>query len=195
MFVVLWKQVPAILGWLADLSGIVKRNEHLTRKAYANHDYQLRKFDSMQAGEVIRRASQALKEHPPERKRKYSDDALGKALEYIENNYTSSLQVEDVAAMLYINKNYLSDLFSRRLGVTFTQYRHSLRIQDAKRRLAQTEEGIADIAYAVGYNSESYFWSIFKRITGKTPQQYRSEMMARAESQPSETLQKTDLRP
>ena len=97
--------------------------------------------------------------------------------------------------MLYINKNYLSDLFSRRLGVTFTQYRHSLRIQDAKRRLAQTEEGIADIAYAVGYNSESYFWSIFKRITGKTPQQYRSEMMARAESQPSETLQKTDLRP
>ena len=52
MFVVLWKQVPAILGWLADLNGIVKRNEQLTRKAYANHDYQLRKFDSMQAGKV-----------------------------------------------------------------------------------------------------------------------------------------------
>ncbi len=136
--------------------------------------YMLKPIDDEQACDVMKRVQRALQEHPIERKRKYTEDAFGKALEYIENNYTSSLQVEDVAAMLYINKNYLSDLFSKRLGITFTQYRHSLRIQEAKRRLKETEEGITEIAYAVGYNSESYFWSVFKRMTGMTPQQYRS---------------------
>lgn len=139
--------------------------------------YMLKPIDDEEAGDILQRAYHTLQEHPIERKRRYTDDALGKALEYIEQNYTSSLPVEDVAAMLYINKNYLSNLFSSRLGVTFTQYRHSLRIEDARHRLTETGESITEIAYAVGYNSESYFWSIFKKFTGLTPQQYRAEHM------------------
>lgn len=50
MFVIIWKQVPAILGWLADLKAIAKRNEQLTSKAYQGHDYRLLGFESMQAG-------------------------------------------------------------------------------------------------------------------------------------------------
>ena len=138
--------------------------------------YMLKPIDDRQAYEVVKRAYHYLQEHPIERKRKHSDDAFGRALEYIEKNYTSSLSVESVADMLFINRNYLSDMFGKRLGITFTQYRHSLRIQEAKRLLAETDDSITEIAYAVGYNSESYFWSIFKRVTGTTPQQYRIDM-------------------
>ena len=51
MIVVLWKQYPALLSWLADLKSIAKKNEQLTGKAYAGSDYRLLEFISMQAGE------------------------------------------------------------------------------------------------------------------------------------------------
>lgn len=136
--------------------------------------YMLKPIDDDLAADVLKRVYQSLQEHPIERVRRYSGDAFGRAMEYIENNYTSSLPVESVAEMLFISKNYLSDIFTKHLGITFTQYRHSLRIQEAKRLLTETDKSIVEIAYDVGYNSESYFCSTFKRAVGDTPQQYRA---------------------
>ncbi|MDD5898630.1 MAG: helix-turn-helix domain-containing protein [Clostridia bacterium] len=140
--------------------------------------YMLKPIDDEQACDVLKRVHRSLQDHPMERVRHYSNDAFGRALEYIENNYTSSLPVESVAEMLFISKNYLSDVFTKRLGITFTQYRHSLRIQEAKRLLAETDESVTEIAYSVGYNSESYFCAMFKRVAGVTPQQYRTAQQA-----------------
>ncbi|MBQ9326486.1 MAG: hypothetical protein IJ246_12050 [Clostridia bacterium] len=52
LFVVLWKPVPAILGWLADLKGIARRNAALTARAYAEHGYQFLQSDSLDNGQI-----------------------------------------------------------------------------------------------------------------------------------------------
>lgn len=104
----------------------------------------------------------------------FMDDSLGRAMSYITNHYMNSLPLEDVAAALYMNKNYLSDLFSKKLGMKFTLYKNTVRIRKAKQLIDQGNSNMTEIASSVGFDSSSRFSKVFKQIEGVSPQQYRS---------------------
>ena len=102
-------------------------------------------------------------------------DLIETARQYIDEHYLESLSLEGVAAAVHANKNYLSDLFSKRMGMTLTDYRNKLRLDHAKQLLLSRQEGssINDIALDSGFESNSQFSKIFKRATGLSPQEYR----------------------
>lgn len=105
----------------------------------------------------------------------FTNTAFMKLVRYVDENYRGNISLTSAAQALYMNPNYLSHLFKKEAGVTFVNYITQKRIEDAKHLLAQTEKSQTDIAIEVGFNDYFYFIKIFKKLTGMTPGQYRSQ--------------------
>lgn len=99
---------------------------------------------------------------------------IDKIIEYIDENYASSLSMRDVAANFYLNPSYFCKLFKDETGVTFTTYLMSKRVENAKRLMSESSMKLYDVASAVGYTNVQYFSTVFKEIEGITPSQFRS---------------------
>ncbi len=99
---------------------------------------------------------------------------IDKIIEYINANYASSLSMRDVAANFYLNPSYFCKLFKEEIGVTFTTYLMSIRVENAKRLMSESSMKLYDVASAVGYTNVQYFSTVFKEIEGITPSQFRS---------------------
>ncbi len=70
-----------------------------------------------------------------------------------------------------LSKDYLSQLFKKTTGLTVTEYIMKKRLSSAK-QLLDRDVSISDTAYALGFCSESYFISCFKKKYGITPKEY-----------------------
>ncbi len=98
--------------------------------------------------------------------------------EYIDRNYASDLGLAQLAEQFFINPTYLSELFKRYVGQTFSDYVISVRIAKAEQYLHDPMLRLADIAELVGFSTASYLSSVFKKHYGKSPNEYRASMPA-----------------
>lgn len=94
--------------------------------------------------------------------------------QHVDVNYSTRLRLPSIAALYYVNPQYLCRLFSRETGVTFTDYLNHVRIEHARQLLDTTQDSVTEIALAVGFNQVPYFNTVFKKSTSLTPTQYRS---------------------
>ncbi|MEG0473001.1 MAG: helix-turn-helix transcriptional regulator [Solibacillus sp.] len=96
------------------------------------------------------------------------------AIEQIEKlYYDSTLSLLIVAEKLRITPNYLSQLFSKRQGVTFKRYLQQYRIQQAEKMLLEMDYPISEIAEMNGFVDSNYFIKVFREHTALTPFKYR----------------------
>ncbi|HWO01634.1 MAG TPA: AraC family transcriptional regulator [Blastocatellia bacterium] len=101
------------------------------------------------------------------------DRRLRRALEFIHDNYSHGLSLEDVASAAYLSEYHFARLFKEIIGVTPHVYLANLRLERARKLLTETELAISEVASMVGYHSQSHFTKVFKSITGVTPRAYR----------------------
>ena len=107
------------------------------------------------------------------RQRKY----LLAAKKYVGEHYMdSTLSLDGTAAQLGISPSYLSRIFSEVDGKRFTQYLSDLRIEQAKRLLADESKLVRDVGQEVGFLTVQNFMRVFKSKTGVTPSEYRSTL-------------------
>lgn len=92
---------------------------------------------------------------------------------WIENHYGEPFQLELLADELHMSKSYLSRLFRQETGSSITGYLTARRMQQACSLLQTTNKSVEVIGEQVGFTSTSYFISLFKRIMGVSPHQYR----------------------
>ncbi|QGQ97210.1 DNA-binding response regulator [Paenibacillus psychroresistens] len=98
-------------------------------------------------------------------------------IDYIDQNYDKDIDRETVAREVFITPGYLSLLFKQELKINFLDYLHKTRIEKSCLLLSNSGSKISDIAYSVGYNDEKYFFQVFKKYTGMTPNQYRNSLL------------------
>ncbi|CAM3445538.1 response regulator [Marinicrinis lubricantis] len=84
-----------------------------------------------------------------------------------------ALSLESAADTLQVSSGYLSRLMKQELGVSFTQLLTQTRIYRAVQLLNSTDLPIHDISEQVGYETQHYFSSAFKKVMGVSPNQYR----------------------
>lgn len=96
-----------------------------------------------------------------------------KAKEYIHAHFKEPITLEVLATHLKLNKSYLCTIFKKATKDSFCNYTNKVRIKESKKLLRHTNESMTDIALAVGFSSASYFNTIFKKLEGKTPLEYR----------------------
>lgn len=98
---------------------------------------------------------------------------LAPAIRHIDENYTESISMKDVAAMSGLSTSQFNHRFRTVLRMSPTEYVLSRRIQHARERLTGTSDSIADIGCDVGFFDQSHFTKRFHRFTGMTPLAYR----------------------
>ena len=94
-------------------------------------------------------------------------------IRYIEDNYMKEFSLKTLSESLNINPIYLGQLFKNETGEVFSNYINKYRIGKAKELLQGSNITIADISGRTGYQNPSYFISIFKKLTGLSPAEYR----------------------
>lgn len=98
---------------------------------------------------------------------------LAKVAGFLQLNYTSTFTIKEIAERFYINPVYLGQSFSRKYGAGILDYVHDLRIEEAKRRLRETDDASYAIAESVGYRSYQHFLKQFEKRLGMKPADYR----------------------
>jgi AraC family transcriptional activator of pobA len=93
---------------------------------------------------------------------------------HIQRNHKKKVTKEDVGEAIKKSPNYAASLFSNVTGQTISGYMHALRMKTAIYMLTESQLTIGEISEYVGYEDISYFNRIFKRITGKTPTDYKA---------------------
>lgn len=102
-------------------------------------------------------------------------DIIGKAIEYIEENYAAEyISLTEVAKYTNVSANYFSAAFSQEMQQTFVEYLTMKRMEKAKELLRETDKRTAEIAAAVGYKDPHYFSFVFKKTQGCTPRDYKT---------------------
>lgn len=114
------------------------------------------------------------KDELTDHKRVLMNPSLKRVIEYIDQNYKQHLTLENVAQHVFLNKTYISQMFTKNLGIGFASYLESVRIYKAQDFLQNTDMSVTKIAEETGYTSQSYFTKAFKKRVGIAPLQYRT---------------------
>lgn len=103
-----------------------------------------------------------------------AEQAVFDAVAYVEAHFDETIQLRDVARRVHLSEGHLSRSFSRRMGMGLIEFVHRLRAEEACRLLRSTQDSIADIAGAVGYDEVAYFSRCFRSQIGVSPRAYRN---------------------
>jgi len=95
--------------------------------------------------------------------------------DYIDNNYSASLTLQDLAEASHGSPYHLHRTFKKIKGVTPVEYIQQVRIAKAQQLLIHSGLEIAKVGASVGMTNTAYFITLFKKRTGITPAQYRKE--------------------
>lgn len=96
--------------------------------------------------------------------------------ELVMTNLTNpDLTVSQLARWIHCAPDYLSHLFATEIGVTLKSYINEQRIRHARDLLVDSPLNVSEVARATGYADPGYFSRVFRRLTGRSPRQYRSE--------------------
>ena len=105
--------------------------------------------------------------------------------EYIGTHYTENIGVLDICRHFQISRTYLYEISDQNYGCGIAEHIRKLRTEKAKTLLADHPGmKIGEIASACGFSDYNYFITVFKRITGMPPKQYRMRIKKDFENQP-----------
>lgn len=91
----------------------------------------------------------------------------------IQDSKPGDVSLTEIAAKVHMNPSYLSQYFKQQTGSRFVDYVVGMRMEEAKMLVIRTSLRISEIAERLGYSDTAYFSNTFKRMTGKTPLEFR----------------------
>lgn len=107
--------------------------------------------------------------------KKHDDKEILKAQQFIEENIKEKFTIDDILHSVALSKRNFIRRFKKATNSTPKNYIQNVKIEVAKRLLENGGKNITEIMYESGYNDGKSFRTIFKRITGITPQEYKNK--------------------
>ena len=95
---------------------------------------------------------------------------------YIRMNYQSALKLEDLADHFFLSPPYISRFFKKKLGINFAKYLSDVRLEEATKKLEQTDNSLTWIAMDCGFPNLTAFNKAFREKYQMSPKQYRAEL-------------------
>lgn len=95
-------------------------------------------------------------------------------IDYIYKHYPENVTIQQVADVINYSPTYFSRLFKKETGHSFVVYLTFVRIQKSVRFLRYSNHTIEQIAFELGFNTPCYFSTIFKKVVGLSPSEYRA---------------------
>jgi transcriptional regulator GlxA family with amidase domain len=107
--------------------------------------------------------------------RAHEDETVKKAQEFIEKNFQEKIAVDQLAGMLAQGRRNFERRFKKATSNTVVEYIQRVKIEAAKKNLETNRKNITEVMYDVGYADTKAFRTVFKRITGLSPVEYRNK--------------------
>lgn len=104
----------------------------------------------------------------------HADEPIKNAQQFIENNVTRKISLDDLANELSISKRNFERRFKKATSNTPAEYIQRAKIEFAKKHLETGSKHVNEVMYAVGYSDRKAFRTVFKKITGLSPGDYRN---------------------
>ncbi|WP_042160950.1 response regulator transcription factor [Paenibacillus gorillae] len=104
-------------------------------------------------------------------------ELIERIIAFVRGNLHGELTLIRISEKVNYNPSYVSRLFKQETGTNLFDYINKARIGKAKELLEDGTRPIQDIARAVGFDSPQYFATAFKKMTGKTPNEYRNQLI------------------
>lgn len=139
-----------------------------------------------QVREALSREICLLSQHHPAEQKAPSEKVLRDGerikimLQYIQSRYGEELTTAQIARSAAVSESECLRCFRAMVGTTPIRYVRQLRVQRAAELLAGTDQRIADIAAACGFQEMSYFAKTFRALKGRSPSEYRAEKRGQA---------------
>jgi two-component system response regulator YesN len=96
-------------------------------------------------------------------------------LVFVDDHYNEDLSLKTYSQKIHYNAIYLGRLFRNETDEVFTEHVNKVRIEKSKTMLLSSNLKIADISTSIGFSNSNYYCSIFKKLVGVTPSEYRNQ--------------------
>lgn len=107
--------------------------------------------------------------------KKHNDEAIKQAQDFIENNIQEKITIDELAALVSVGRRSFERRFKAATNNSVLEYINRMKVEFAKRSFETSRKNINEIMYDVGYTDTKAFRTIFKKITGLTPIEYRNK--------------------
>jgi transcriptional regulator GlxA family with amidase domain len=107
--------------------------------------------------------------------KRHEDEPIKKAQEFIEANFTEKISVEELAVRFAIGKRHFERRFKKATSNTPAEYIQRVKVEAAKKQLESGRKNVNEVMYEVGYSDTKTFRTVFKKVTGLLPTEYRSK--------------------
>ncbi|HEY0091090.1 MAG TPA: AraC family transcriptional regulator, partial [Flavobacterium sp.] len=105
----------------------------------------------------------------------HSDNAIKQAQEFIDGNVHDKITIDELADMVRIGRRSFERRFKAATNNSVLEYINRVKIEFAKRSFENSRKNINEVMFDVGYSDTKAFRTIFKKITGLTPVEYRNK--------------------
>ncbi len=107
--------------------------------------------------------------------KRHEDEPIRQAQDFIEQNITEKISVEELALRYAIGRRHFERRFKKATNNTPAEYIQRVRIEAAKKQFESTRKNVNEVMYEVGYSDTKAFRTIFRKITGLSPVEYRNK--------------------
>ena len=107
--------------------------------------------------------------------KEHADQPIKKAQEFIEQNFQEKITVDQLAVMFSIGRRNLERRFKKATSNTVVEYIQRVKMEVAKMSLESSKENVNEVMFKVGYTDTKAFRTVFKKVTGLSPVQYRNK--------------------
>ncbi|AEE48055.1 GlxA family transcriptional regulator [Haliscomenobacter hydrossis] len=105
----------------------------------------------------------------------HKDKEIKQTQDFIEANYQDKISVDQLADSVAVSRRSFERRFKQATGNTVVEYLQRVKIEAAKRSFESSRKNINEVMYAVGYTDTKAFRTVFKKLTGLTPIEYRNK--------------------
>ncbi|MGX5816685.1 GlxA family transcriptional regulator [Chitinophaga lutea] len=107
--------------------------------------------------------------------KEHEDEPIREAQEFIEKNWQEKITVDQLASMFALGRRNLERRFKKATSNTVVEYIQRVKIEAAKKQLETSRKSVSELMYEVGYSDTKAFRTVFKRVTGLSPIEYRNK--------------------
>ena len=107
--------------------------------------------------------------------KEHEDESIKKAQDFIEKNYQDKITVEQLTTMLAIGRRNFERRFKKATSNTVVEYIQRVKMEAVKKGLEASRKNVNELMYDVGYSDIKAFRTVFKKVTGKSPIDYRNK--------------------
>jgi AraC-like DNA-binding protein len=109
-------------------------------------------------------------------KKEVEDKRIAKLLRYIRENINDNISIDVLSSLCYLTNDHMIRLFKKEMKCTPVQYINQKKMEKAQLMLIIGEKSIKDIAYGLSFDNISYFYRLFKKTTGVSPNAYKASL-------------------